>query len=111
MNARDSYFFGMAYISQIGWFVLSDKRNMKLWKLILLIMRVAVLPFALVAVGQAQQLTCWGLRSRVEETEETDNPVPALRQRQDSSHYKARGASLNISHLSLRFLRHLARTS
>jgi hypothetical protein len=59
---------------------------MKLWKLLLVAMSVATLPFALVAVGQAQQLTCWGLRpTRIEDTEETDNPVLGLHQREDSS--------------------------
>lgn len=59
---------------------------MKLWKLFLVAMSVATLPFALVAVGQAQQLTCWGLRpTRIGDTEETDNPVPDLYQREDSS--------------------------
>ena len=59
---------------------------MKLWKLLLVAMSVATLPFALVAVGQAQQLTCWGLRpTRIEYTEETDNPALGLHQREDSS--------------------------
>jgi hypothetical protein len=35
---------------------------MKLWKYFLIAISVAILPFALVGVGQAQQLTCWGLR-------------------------------------------------
>jgi hypothetical protein len=59
---------------------------MKLWKLLLVAMSVATLPFALVAVGQAQQLTCWGLRpTRIGDTEETDNPDFGLHQREDSS--------------------------
>jgi hypothetical protein len=59
---------------------------MKLWKFLLVAMSVAVLPFALVAVGQAQQLTCWGLRpARIGDTEKTDNPVLGLHQREDSS--------------------------
>lgn len=59
---------------------------MKLWKLLLVAMSVATLPFALVAVGQAQQLTCWGLRpTRIGDTEDTDNPVLGLHQREDSS--------------------------
>lgn len=59
---------------------------MKLWKLLLVAMSVATLPFALVAVGQAQQLTCWGLRpTQIEDTEETDNPVLCLHQYEDSS--------------------------
>jgi len=59
---------------------------MKLWKLLLVAMSVATLPFALVAVGQAQQLTCWGLRpTRIGDTEETDNQLLGLHQREDSS--------------------------
>jgi hypothetical protein len=59
---------------------------MKLWKLLLVAMSVATLPFALVAVGQAQQLTCWGLRpTLIENTEDTDNSVLCLHQREDSS--------------------------
>ncbi len=59
---------------------------MKLWKLLLVAMSVATLPFALVAVGQAQQLTCWGLRSTlIEDTEDTDNPIFGLHQREDFS--------------------------
>jgi len=59
---------------------------MKLWKFLLVAMSVAVLPFALVAVGQAQQLTCWGLRpTRIGDTEGTDNPVLGLHQSEDSS--------------------------
>lgn len=59
---------------------------MKLWKLLLVALSVATLPFALVAVGQAQQLTCWGLRpTRIGDTEDTGNPVLGLHQREDSS--------------------------
>jgi hypothetical protein len=59
---------------------------MKLWKLLLVAMSVATLPFALVAVGQAQQLTCWGLRpTRIEDTAKTDSPVFGLHHREDSS--------------------------
>jgi hypothetical protein len=59
---------------------------MKLWELLLVVMSVATLPFALVAVGPAQQLTCWGLRpTRIGDTEEMDNPVVGLNQREDSS--------------------------
>lgn len=61
-------------------------RSMKLWKLLLVAMSVATLPFALVAVGQAQELTCWGLRpTRIGDTEETGNPVLGLHQREYSS--------------------------
>ena len=59
---------------------------MKLRKLLLVAMSVTTLPFALVAVGQAQQLTCWGLRpTRIEDTDDRDNPVFDLHQREDSS--------------------------
>ncbi|MGD0977918.1 MAG: hypothetical protein ABR962_02125 [Candidatus Bathyarchaeia archaeon] len=34
---------------------------MKLWKVFLIAISVAILPFALVGVGQAQQMNCWGL--------------------------------------------------
>jgi len=78
---------------------------MKLWKLLLVVMSVAVLPSALVAVGQAQQLTCWGLRPRIEGAEETDALVPDLDRREGSSPLKYWKATLNISRfLSLRFL-------
>jgi hypothetical protein len=43
---------------------------MKLWKTLLIAISVAILPFALVGVGQAQQLTCWGLRPNL--TQRTD---------------------------------------
>jgi hypothetical protein len=35
----------------------------KLWRIFLIAFSVAVLPFALVAVGQAQQMTCWCIKS------------------------------------------------
>ena len=34
---------------------------MKLWKILLIGISVAILPFALVGVGQAQQMTCWDI--------------------------------------------------
>jgi hypothetical protein len=34
----------------------------KFWKVFLIVMSAAVLPFALVAVGQAQQMTCWCIK-------------------------------------------------
>lgn len=46
-------------------------KNMKLWKTLLIAISVAILPFALVGVGQAQQMTCWGLRPNL--TERTDH--------------------------------------
>ena len=50
-------------------------KNMKLWKTILIAISVAILPFALVSVGQAQQLNCWGLRPNLtQKTENTDFP-------------------------------------
>jgi hypothetical protein len=59
---------------------------MKLWKLLLVAMSVATLPFALVAVGQAQQLTCWGLRpTQIGDTEEPDIRLLGLHQREASS--------------------------
>jgi hypothetical protein len=45
-------------------------KNMKLWKTLLIAISVAVLPFALIGVGQAQQLTCWGLRPNLTERTE-----------------------------------------
>lgn len=58
---------------------------MKLWRLLLVAISVSTLPFALVAVGQAQQLTCWGLNpTRIGDTEETDNPIFGFHQREDS---------------------------
>lgn len=41
---------------------------MKLWKTTFVLLTVAVLPFALVAVGDAQQLTCWYLKPAENET-------------------------------------------
>ncbi len=35
---------------------------MKLWQAFLIVMTASILPFALVGVGQAQQMTCWGLK-------------------------------------------------
>ena len=46
---------------------------MKLWKTLLIAINVAILPFALVGVGQAQQLTCWGLRPNLPERTEYIN--------------------------------------
>jgi len=37
-------------------------KNMKLWKVFLIVMSAAILPLALVGVGQAQQMTCWCLK-------------------------------------------------
>jgi len=48
-------------------------KNMKLWKTLLIAVSVAILPFALVGVGQAQQLTCWGLRPNLTERREYTN--------------------------------------
>jgi len=59
---------------------------MKLWKFLLVAISIATLPCALVAVGQAQQLNCWGLRpTRFEYTEETDHLVPDSCQVEDTS--------------------------
>jgi hypothetical protein len=59
---------------------------MKFWKSLLVALSVATLPFALVAVGQAQQLTCWGLRpTQIGDTEEPDNPIFGFHQGEDSS--------------------------
>ena len=58
---------------------------MNLWKL-LVVMCIAVLPFALVAVGQAQQSTCWDLRPvQEEDTEDVDIAALDLHQHQDYS--------------------------
>jgi hypothetical protein len=81
---------------------------MKLWKFFLIVISVAVLPSALVAVGQAQQFTCWGLRSRIEGAEETDATVSDLGQQEGSSPLESWKATLKIGRvLSLRFLSHL----
>jgi hypothetical protein len=59
---------------------------MKNWKLLLVAISIAVLPFALVAVGQAQQMTCWGLRpAQIKNIEGTDNSVLGLCQPEGSS--------------------------
>jgi len=59
---------------------------MKSWKLLLIAISIALLPFALVAVGQAQQLTCWGLRpAQIKNIEGMDNPVLDSRQPEGSS--------------------------
>jgi hypothetical protein len=34
---------------------------MRLWKAFLIAMSTTILPLALVGVGQAQEMTCWGL--------------------------------------------------
>jgi hypothetical protein len=39
-------------------------KTMKLWKAFLIAISVAILPFALVGVGQAQQMTYWCLTPR-----------------------------------------------
>jgi hypothetical protein len=46
---------------------------MKPWKAFLIVISVAILPFALVGVGQAQQMTCWYLKpSQTERDEHID---------------------------------------
>ena len=56
---------------------------MKLWKVFLIAISAAILPFALVGVGQAQQMTCWGLRpSQTEDKHQVK--YPAKHSRQDS---------------------------
>jgi hypothetical protein len=47
--------------------------NMKLWKVFLIAISVAILPFALVGVGQAQQMNCWGLAPCQTEKAESRN--------------------------------------
>jgi hypothetical protein len=37
-------------------------KKAKLWKVFLIVMSAAVLPFALVAVGQPQHMTCWCIK-------------------------------------------------
>jgi hypothetical protein len=46
---------------------------MKLWKIFLITISVAILPFALVGVGQAQEMNCWGLTPRQTEITEPSN--------------------------------------
>lgn len=47
---------------------------MRLWKIFLVLISVAILPFALVGVGQAQQMNCWGLAPyQGERKEKSDN--------------------------------------
>jgi hypothetical protein len=54
-------------------------KRMKSWNLLLIIVSVAVLPFALVGVGQAQQMTCWYLKpSQTERKREDDNYLQAF---------------------------------
>jgi hypothetical protein len=56
-------------------------KNMKLWKTLLIAISVAILPFALVGVGQAQQLTCWGLRPNLtEHTNFSEQHLPEKRE-------------------------------
>jgi len=76
---------------------------MRLWKLLLVVISIVVLPSALVAVGPAQQLTCWGLRGRIEDNKEPD-VVPDSNQREGSSPSKIHSIGTNISRfLSLLF--------
>lgn len=54
------------------------RTKMRLWKVLLVLLSVAILPFALVGVGQAQQMNCWGLAPRqVERKEKSDNSKKA----------------------------------
>ena len=48
--------------------MVSGDVNVEFWKAFLMVMSVVTLPFALVAVGQAQGMTCWGLRASLSET-------------------------------------------
>ena len=57
---------------------------MKLWKTLLIAISVAILPFALVGVGQVQQMTCWGLRPNLtERTEDTNFEQLSLQKHED----------------------------
>jgi hypothetical protein len=56
--------------------LVSDKEKMKIWKVFLVAISIAILPFALVGVGQAQQLNCWGLRPNRSEYSEDDDASP-----------------------------------
>lgn len=48
-------------------------KNMKLWKIFLIAISVAILPFALVGFGQAQEMNCWGLTPCETEITERSN--------------------------------------
>ena len=68
------FFDSVYFFDRIG-FHLVRWKNMKLWKTVLIAISVAILPLALVGVGQAQQLNCWGLRPNLtERTEHTNFP-------------------------------------
>jgi len=54
-------------------------KKMKLWSLFLIVVSVAVLPFALVAVGQPQQMTCWCIKpSQTERKRKHDDYLKAV---------------------------------
>lgn len=50
-------------------------KKAKFWK-ILIILSAAVLPFSLIAVGQAQQMTCWCIESGQTEGKSLTNDYP-----------------------------------
>jgi hypothetical protein len=55
----------------------------KFWKVFLLAMSVIVLPLALVGVGQAQQMTCWGLASGRPRKAKSNNGSQCQRQQDE----------------------------
>jgi hypothetical protein len=48
-------------------------KKMKLWNLLLIVVSAAVLPFSLVAIGQAQQMTCWCIKPSQTGTKRPDD--------------------------------------
>ena len=52
---------------------------MRLWKILLIAATTAILPLALVSVGYAQELNCWGLRPvRTNEVEPCEHSLSTL---------------------------------
>lgn len=50
---------------------------MKVWKIFLVTSTAMILPLALVSVGYAQELNCWGLRSaRIDKEKQTEYSSP-----------------------------------
>ena len=62
---------------------------MKLWKIFIVATTAMILPLALVSVGYAQELNCWGLRpTRTDEERPSENSfLGPLREREETEQW------------------------
>jgi hypothetical protein len=62
VSSKDEILLDTVHMSEKTSFLLGSESTVKLWKTTFMLLTVPVLPLALVAVGNAQQLTCWYLK-------------------------------------------------